>query len=370
MTGAWEALAVGALTVGAGTVGWVGALGGLGGALGLRGLAPGGRREVALAAALGILGFAGFSTAATGPRQLALGLALALPLGVAASLACSAFGRLDPDRPFREAEVRVGEGRWRLGPPRARLGVVVLHGGGNDRFYGLWYLYDRLLARGAVVEMVDLPGHGREGADTFSVAAGRARVDAAVASVGAVTGRVVILGQSLGGAFALDAAARGTRADAVVSVSAPYTLALGGAMLREARALAGEGLWRTLRYGTTAEILPAVGTFRRAHFPIRGAGDDYVGTFREALAEMDLLTRLADARVPVLVAHGTWDGVVGPVQAERIVAAAPGSRLLPLHGRTHLDPLLDRAAVDTLLAWLDPESRTRSSASTAASEAS
>jgi pimeloyl-ACP methyl ester carboxylesterase len=346
MTGAWA--------VGAGAVGWAGALVGLGGVLGLRGLAPGGRREVALAAAFGIVGL---GAAAAAPSGLALGLTLGLPLAVVASLARSALGRLDPDRPFREAEVRVGEGRWRLGPARARLGVVVLHGGGNDRFYGLWYLYDRLLALGAVVEMVDLPGHGREGADIFSVAAGRARVDAAVASVAADTDRVVILGQSLGGAFALDAAARGTRADAVVSVSAPYTLALGPTMLREARALAGEGLWRTLRYGTTAEILPAVGSFRRAHFPIRGAGADYVATFRAALAEMDLLATLAGARVPLLVAHGTWDGVIGPVQAERIASAAPGARLLPLPGRTHLDPLLDRAAVDTLLAWLaDPRS--------------
>jgi pimeloyl-ACP methyl ester carboxylesterase len=324
---------------------------------GLRGLSLGARRG-AFGAVLGVagLGVAGLGVATLGLTVAhAVGLvALAAPLGVVAVLTRSAAARLDPDAPFRERQRPVGEGRARLGREDADVAWVVVHGGGNDRFYGLWYLYERLLATGALVEMVELPGHGREGNDTFSLSAGRARVDAAIASVSGR--RVVLLGQSLGAAFCLDAAARGADVARAIAVSAPHSLAIGGAVVREARALFGRGLYRTLRYGTVREVLPAVGGFRRDDFPVRVDGD-YVAAFRRALDEMALLAHLPDARAPIDVIHGEWDGVV-PVDQARDLAAAAGARLWILPGRTHLDPLLDRAVVDDILARVgEPDQR-------------
>lgn len=81
----------------------------------------------------------------------------------------------------------------------------------------------------------------------------------------------------------------------------------------------------------------------------------------EALAGFDLTTRLADARVPVLVAPGELDEVVTPETAAETAAAAPGATLHVLAGCGHLPPAESPAAVVAALrdahASAVPESR-------------
>lgn len=230
-----------------------------------------------------------------------------------------------------------------------RAAVALWHGGGNDRLWGFWYLIESLLAQDIAVATAHLPGHG-PGAERFSVGAARDRLDALVAHAAGLAPRVAVLGQSMGGAFVLDRLARGRHADAVVAVSAPLSLKLGPAVLGEVAALVGAEARRAREYVSAFEALPAFGPFRRERFPLRTDGP-YVAAFSAALAELALEARLAGcaARTPVLLIHGTHDGIVPFAQAERLRAALGlGAKLLAVPGGRHFNPVLRDEVVATI----------------------
>lgn len=259
----------------------------------------------------------------------------------------------------------------------ARQGTVVVlaHGGGNDRLYGMWYLVDCLTRRGLQVLTAHLPGHGRGGQDVFTLEAGRGRLDLLVTRARELAGqgRVVILGQSLGASLALDLTARGVPVDAVVSVSAPVTLNLGPGLLRELCAFFRPAVYGALAYGNPYEALPAVGWFKREAFPIRVCDEinphagvissraqrkppdvSYVRAFEQALSQMALDRRLQTDGCPVLLVQGDRDGVV-PAEQARCLAQIMGkrARLLAYTRVTHLDGLLDRRVVGDILQWVE-----------------
>lgn len=243
-----------------------------------------------------------------------------------------------------------GEALWLQAPGGVRGVVVLAHGGGNDRLFGLWSLARAALQRGLSVLTAHLPGHGRAGDDTFCVAATRARLDALVAEARERSDRVAVVGQSMGGAFALDQLARGRGADLTLAVSAPSHLRPRLAVLRELTVLARRTAWSTLSYVSPWNALPAVGRFRRRRFPVRVEhGRRYTEVFQAALAELDLPRRLSSAPAtgPVWLFHGTADGVV-PVDQARGLHEALGHRAARLHlvpGGLHLDLLLRRDVV-------------------------
>jgi pimeloyl-ACP methyl ester carboxylesterase len=246
--------------------------------------------------------------------------------------------------------------------PRGWTGCVVVlaHGGGNDRFFGFWYLIEVLLSRGHAVLTAHLPGHGQRGSDEFSVEAGRARLDALVTRGRELEGtrRVLLLGQSLGGSFALDLAARGGRVDAIIALSAPAELRVGIGVVRELRALSRRPVYRALRYGNAWQSLPAAGRFKRRSFPVRVPRHrPYLAAFTHALGELDLVRRLSQhpgGGCPILLVHGLQDAVVPVAQATALKVALGYRGELRLHARrSHLDLLYDRGVVEDIAQWIE-----------------
>lgn len=298
---------------------------------------------------------------------------LCAPVGilVAAGLACAIPRR--PDRAYLPPSARGVEevplaghasaGALYLQPDPAgrppRTVVVLSHGGGNDRLFGLWLVIDTLRAAGHGVLTAHLAGHGVGGDDRFDLEASRARLDALLAEATSRGGGapVVVLGQSVGASLALDAAARDGGPDGVVAVSAAADgLDVGAGSSSELLGLCRPSIYRALAYGNTYEVLPAVGRFKRRSFPVRV--DDpraYVLAFDRTIREMALPGRLGDpGTCPVLLIHGTLDGVIG-VRHARMLESALGGRatLALLRGATHMDPLFDRRAIQRILGWLD-----------------
>ncbi|HOX47239.1 MAG TPA: alpha/beta hydrolase [Myxococcota bacterium] len=253
-----------------------------------------------------------------------------------------------------------------LAPGGAARGVLVFaHGGGNDHLFGLAALRDALARAGWALATAHLAGHGRGGRDAFSLQAARERLDALVAAAAAALPAHprALLGQSLGGALALDRATRGAP-EPVACVSAAHALevrparwALGelGALLHPAayRAFGQAGVWGAL---------PAFGPFKRTEFPVRlppgeaGRPGGYLGAFARALEAMRLLGRLAEPDAPLprlLLLHGEADAVVPADQARALArAAGPAATLHVFPGVHHLDPLFHQGVLDALLGWL------------------
>lgn len=309
-----------------------------------------------------------------------LGLLAGVPVGALLAVAMAALVRRSPDGRWLSAERRSRTtpacdahplpldghphaGALLLSPtdcfPEATV-VIVLHGGGNDRFFGLSYLFEQLLARGHRVMTAHLPGHGREGSEPFTLESCRRRADALVALAQRrfPRARVVLLGQSLGGALALDRLARGRGCDGVIAVATPAKLQLGSRLWRELAALVRTAIYRALAYGNVAEALPAAGSFKRTAYPVRvESHPSYVQAFASAIETMDLPRRLQSVRdgvPPVLLIHGARDGVVPPTDTRRLAAALGDRAEARVFDRvTHLDPLLDGEVVAQLVDWIE-----------------
>jgi pimeloyl-ACP methyl ester carboxylesterase len=240
-----------------------------------------------------------------------------------------------------------------------RPAVLIAHGGGNDRLYGLWYLVERLLGQGYAILTAHLPGHGPAGRDHFGTAAARRRLDAmvvAAANLPGVSGPPYVIGQSMGGALSLDLALRRSAVRGVALVSAPVALNLDLRLLREFPALLRRPFRRAYGYAGIWGALPAGGPFKRGDFPIRLAqAGSYVSAFAALLAELDLLARCqaGGPGVPCLILHGRQDGIVPVANAWQLKdVIGEAAELLVLDRICHLDPLLDEGGVSAILAWL------------------
>jgi pimeloyl-ACP methyl ester carboxylesterase len=198
----------------------------------------------------------------------------------------------------------------------------------------------------------DLPGHGRSrpASGAFAIADLASAVrDLALA---AADGRAVwYAGVSLSGAVGLELALDPGPFEAVaVITSAPR--------IGDARA------WReradlVRRAGTPAMVPASAVRWFAPGFPDRepavagallaslSGSDRFSYSFAcEALAEFDLRARVAEVKVPLLVAAGEHDQVVGP---DEVRGAVPGATFAVLPGCGHLPPAEDPAAVAALL---------------------
>ena len=319
------------------------------------------------------LGFAGAAAVCWwygGARWL---VPLLAPVGIlaAAALACGIPRR--PDRGYLPPTARGAEEVAIEGHPDAaalflrpepadgplRTVVVLAHGGGNDRLFGLWLVIDELRAAGHGVLTGHLAGHGVGGSDLFDLEAGRARLDALVVEAQSRAGGapVVVLGQSVGASLALDMVARGNAPDSLVTVSAAADgLDVGAGSASELLGLCRPAIYRALAYGNTYEVLPAVGRFKRRAFPVRVDGArSYHRALDQAIRQMELPAHLAGApQCPILLIHGTLDGVIRARHARVLDSSLGGQATLALlRGATHMDPLFDPRAIRRILGWLD-----------------
>lgn len=231
--------------------------------------------------------------------------------------------------PACEAVVLRGEGvnlqGWRGSAAGQRRGTLVfLHGVADNRASGTGVI-ERFRRRGFDVLAYDSRAHGESAGPActygFFEKQDLMRV---LDSVG--EGPVVLLGNSLGGAVALQAAACDRRISAVIAVES----------FSDLRTVATQRAPFFFTAGTLASA------FRRAedqgHFPIDAVSP--------ALAAREIT-------VPVLLVHGACDTATPPDHSRRILGALAGpKRLIVVEGAGHNQSL--RGEVWTEIeAWLD-----------------
>lgn len=245
--------------------------------------------------------------------------------------------------------------------------VVLLHGLGDNA--GTWHrLEDRLRECGFRVTAIDSLGAGRS-----DKPAGPYGIDAHVARLCAVCDRLaierpVLVGNSLGGTFALRCAQlHPQRVRALVLIS-PGAFPEGGWTSGWWWNLPGLDGWlervpptlvaRTalaINFGEPARIQPAdVARYaREAARP--GVFAALVRQQQQLLPPPEVVARWIEGYAaidrPALVLWGTKDRVLDPAQGERLAAALPHARLIPLQGLGHAAQL---EAPETVLAELRP----------------
>jgi pimeloyl-ACP methyl ester carboxylesterase len=249
------------------------------------------------------------------------------------------------------------------GPP-----LVLLHGVGTSRV--VWRRAMPLLAARWHVVAPDLPGFGASPPAGRGFALDRV-VDVLAEALAADLERPFdLLGNSLGGAVALELAARHPRLVRRLVLAAPAGLTpmrepvpllagrVGSALIAARRVagapLAGNGLARRLLlFGTVAD--PAAVPAEEARRMVRGSsGSVRVGAAITTVAAADLRHRLPALEMPVAFLWGARDRVMPVSALPGLRALAPGAPAEVIAGAGHV-PQVERprefaAAVERLLA--------------------
>jgi pimeloyl-ACP methyl ester carboxylesterase len=236
--------------------------------------------------------------------------------------------------------------------------LVLLHGVGHRR--QAWQPVLDLLTPHRTVIMVDLPGHGDSPPlRTEGRPAIRAIADEIVAFFDALgLDRPHVAGNSLGGALALAAGARG-RAATVTTLSPagfwanPWQYGYARAAFRFAQRAGAGGRPLVLalaRIPLTCGLTQAAFVARPSNITPEHATADALAFLRARdavyaiLADRETFTDAIPVGVPVTIGWGTRDRMLPPSQARVAMRRLPHARFVPLPGCGHVpmtdDPVL------------------------------
>ncbi len=240
-----------------------------------------------------------------------------------------------PQAPSCDVEVRTADGLrldgWLFLPSNeAPRGLAVyLHGKDGQRSYALAGALETFLPRGFAVLAYDQRGHGTS-QGRFTTYGAR-EVDDLKRAIDAsgVSGPTVLVGESLGGAVALQAAAAGD--PRIVTVVAAASFA---DLERIARELAGP---LAKNEGFVEEVFAEAQSL--AGFQIR------------EISPRDAAARIT---IPVLLIHGLEDAFTAPDHSRQIFQSLRGpKRLVMVEGVGHPDVLQPASIWREIGAWVD-----------------
>jgi len=216
--------------------------------------------------------------------------------------------------------------------------ILFVHSTGSDAFYPQLALFKVLLAAECEIFTFDFDGHGRTSSTALDAHATATAIPDALHAAGWSDAHLV--GSSLGGAVAL--------AHAVASPSTVRTLGVIATPIRVSvtvRAAVIEALslfsptflaqWPDYGLG----LLPALGPFRRATFPVRlrhGEPRTYLAVVRDLIASLKLDELAPRVTAPTLFVYGSKDHIASPADGRRLAAALPHARWHEEPGCTHL----------------------------------
>jgi pimeloyl-ACP methyl ester carboxylesterase len=257
----------------------------------------------------------------------------------------------------------------RLEGPGEATPVVLLHPWGLD--HRVWAEVAPALARDRTVVLVDLPAHGRS--DTTHTAWSMARLAWSVVDVLDAAGlsRALVVGNSLGGATALEVARLApSRVVGVGLIAAPGGRRLAAPLRRLARQLATAENLRTLsdeawQIGLAVALRGADTDTTQALLAARREPARWRAFSRSAAAVLlevaDYAPDLSSVDRPALVLHGTADLLIDAELSAALADGLPQGRMRRLEGCGHLPELeCPEALLAALRPFLDAPERPKS----------
>ena len=219
--------------------------------------------------------------------------------------------------------------------PEARVPVLLVHG--IRASATMWrHQEETLRSAGYPVLAIDLPGHGQRMNEPFTVPAALAAIDDGVTALG---GRVLLVGLSLGGYYAVAYAAKHpARVAGLVAAgcsAVPKGLLLEGYRLlaRIIHRLPDRGLW--LHEGLARLLLPAAAA---RDVLAGGAALDVMDSGLQATSTLTPLASLAAYPGPIWLVNGALDHF--RLNERRFLAACRNGTVVVVPGATHLSSLV------------------------------
>jgi pimeloyl-ACP methyl ester carboxylesterase len=226
----------------------------------------------------------------------------------------------------------------------ARVPVLLVHG--IRASATMWrFQEEKLRAAGYPVLAIDLPGHGQRMGEPFTVPAALAAIDDGVSALG---GRVLLVGLSLGGYYAVAYAAQ--HPDRVAGLVAAGCSAIpNGVLLEGYRLLArmihrlpDRGLW--LHETMARRLLPTAGA---RDVLAGGAALDVMDSGLRATSTLTPLVSLARYPGPIWLVNGALDHF--RLNERRFLAVCRNGEVVVVPGATHLSSLAQPERFTTIL---------------------
>ncbi len=249
---------------------------------------------------------------------------------------------------------------------RALPTALFVHGAGND--HSVWALQSRYFAHhGWNALAVDLPGHGRSGGDPLSSVEAIADWIPAVLDAAEVE-RAALVGHSMGSLAALECAARHPERVTKVALIGPATpMPVSDALLDAAKR--NDHVAHELITGWSYSAGKQLGGNQVPGVWLTGSAMRLLERTKPGVLHADLaachayaagLAAAAKVRCPVLVIVGTRDIMAPSKNAQALIAALPGAKLVSLPDCGHaLMAEEPDAVLDALRAFLDLSNRLR-----------
>ena len=218
--------------------------------------------------------------------------------------------------------------------PSTRVPVLLVHG--IRASATMWrYQVRKLRAAGYPVLAIDLPGHGERMDEPFTVPAALAAIDDGVTALG---GRVLLVGLSLGGYYAVAYAAE--HPDRVAGLVAAGCSAIPRGVLLEGYRLLARAIHRLpdrglrLHEGMARLLLPTAGA---RDVLAGGAALDVMDSGLQATSTLTPLASLAAYPGPIWLVNGALDHF--RLNERRFLAACHNGQVVVVPGATHLSSL-------------------------------
>ncbi|HCJ49882.1 MAG TPA: alpha/beta hydrolase [Microbacterium sp.] len=215
----------------------------------------------------------------------------------------------------------------------------------------------RSIGVGAVA--VDLPGHGKRMAETFTLDGAFETIDAAVRDA-ASRGPVLLVAHSMGGLVSIEYAGREDKPPVDAFIAAGCTAIPRGVGLAAYRALARgfDRLPRRGQYFTDLVLDRTLPAETRADFGAGGYAYDTQDIALRSLSVLDLVAALARIDVPMWFVNGQWDQL--RVNERLFTTLKPEAELIVVPRTSHLvtamRPRVFNAVIDLALATMAAKS--------------
>lgn len=238
---------------------------------------------------------------------------------------------------------------------------IFLHATGNDALFPQISLFIKLIQSGIEIITLDLDGHGKNSTTIFEQ---NKIIDNLQKDLSILTSHSlipsIIIGQSLGGALAIGLLPKlkeKIKISKLILISVPLNVKI--TKIKKSNEILGffnPSFLSQMKYYGIYGSFPAVGLFKRKHFPIRLPENikqlRYQKIIPQFIKELNLPVKSKKIEIPTLLIYGSLDTISPVSHGELLNRNIVDSQLIIVERENHFTTLLNSEVEKSIEDWI------------------